>query len=218
MQWHLPDGTTAINPKEEGMGIMLSSFCSRDFGYGFDLSDAQLAIVNRFREGKECLDDEAALEVMQTKNKNKLTSSPFIQKFEYGVNSEGFWNYHHMVIQFEDVVDVLKALFHEQYHFIFFFDHSSGHDKTRPNGLTSSRMNKFFGGSQNIMRNSEIKNSSFLGEFHHDNCLKIGDVQSMQYAESDSGPFYLDDAKKQELKYDCELDQTEKKSYSSAID
>ena len=27
-QWYLPDGTTSVNPKGEGMGIMLSSFCS----------------------------------------------------------------------------------------------------------------------------------------------------------------------------------------------
>lgn len=60
------------------MGIMLSSFCSRDFGYGFDLSEDQLAVVNRFREGKEYLEDEAALEVMKTKKKEKLTSFPFI--------------------------------------------------------------------------------------------------------------------------------------------
>ena len=52
------------NPKEEGMGITLSSFCSCDFGYKFELSNVQLVFVNRFREGKEYLDDDAALEVM----------------------------------------------------------------------------------------------------------------------------------------------------------
>ena len=88
-QWVLPDGTTAVNPKEEGMGIMLSSFCSRDFGYGFKLSAEQLAIVNRFREGKDYIDEEAALEILKNKQKQPLKDSPFIRKFDYGTNCEG---------------------------------------------------------------------------------------------------------------------------------
>ena len=68
-QWVLPDGTTAGNPKEEDMGIMLSSFCSRDFGYGFKLSVEQLAIVNQYRDGKDYIDEESALEVLKSKQK-----------------------------------------------------------------------------------------------------------------------------------------------------
>jgi hypothetical protein len=45
-QWTLPDGTTAVNPKEEGMGIMYSSFCSREFGYGYNLSSSQLFLTS----------------------------------------------------------------------------------------------------------------------------------------------------------------------------
>ena len=51
-QWCLPDGSTAVNPKEEGMGIMLSAFVSRDFGYGFDFDPAQLAVINEYRKDK----------------------------------------------------------------------------------------------------------------------------------------------------------------------
>ena len=127
-QWILPDGTTAVNPKDEGMGIMLSSFCSRDFGYGFQLSPAQLDIVNDYRRGKSYLDEDAAMEILNKKKKDPLKHSPFVRKFEYGANSEGFWTYQHMVLQFEDVVDVLKALYGDRYTFLFFFDHSSGHD------------------------------------------------------------------------------------------
>ena len=36
----------------------------------------------------------------------------------------------------------------------------------------------------------------------------------MQYLPDDTGPFYLDDAKKQELKFDYEMNKTEKKKYS----
>ena len=37
-QWTLPDGTCSVNPKDEGIDIMTSAFCSREFGYGFDLN------------------------------------------------------------------------------------------------------------------------------------------------------------------------------------
>ena len=77
--------------------------------------------------------------------------------------------------------------------FHLLFDHRNGHGKTRPNGLTSSKMSKFFGGGQNVMRNSEIKNGSYLGEYTHANRSKIGNFQSMQYNETDDGPFYLED-------------------------
>ena len=71
-QWYLPDGTTSVNPKEEGMGIMISSFCSREFGYGFELTQNQLATVNAYRQGKNYLDEDAA----RTINNNNLTKSP----------------------------------------------------------------------------------------------------------------------------------------------
>ena len=108
-QWILPDGQTAANPKEEGMGIMISSFCLRDFGYGFKLNSQQLAIINNYREGKNYIDEEAAMEVLKCKEKQPLTNSPFIRKFIYGVNSEGFWNYHHMVIQLAYMEKVLNS-------------------------------------------------------------------------------------------------------------
>ena len=47
-------------------------------------------------------------------------------EFEYGGSKEGYWNYAHMVCQFEDCVDVLKIL-QPTYHFVFLFDQSSGH-------------------------------------------------------------------------------------------
>ena len=103
---------------------------------------------------------------MKSTTKSPLKCSPFVRSFEYGINSEGFWNYSHMVVQFEDVVDVLQALFANQYHFIFFFDHNTGHDKTRLNGLSSSKMNKMFGGGQNEMRKSEIKITLTLDHFN----------------------------------------------------
>ena len=159
-QWTLPDSTTAVNPKDEDMGIMLSSFFSRDFGYGFKLSPSQLKTINSYRNGKKYIDEEATMEVLKCKDKKPLKNSPFICKFEYGANSEGFWKYNHMIVQFEDDVDVLKPLYGNTYNFLFFFDCSSGHDQGTPNGLNANNMNKGYGGVQKEMRNSKIENNT----------------------------------------------------------
>lgn len=96
------------------------------------------------------------MEVMKKKKKEPLPHSPFVQKYIYGVNSEGFWNNHHTVIQFENITDVLKTLYIDTYQYIFFFDHSSGYDKSQPNGLNANNMNKIYCGGQSNMRNSKI--------------------------------------------------------------
>ena len=127
-QWNLPDGSSAPNPKDDGHGVMLSSFVSRDFGYGHDLTTTQLEQVNDFRKGKVYLDVEAAMHVHGKKEKDELTTSPFVRWLDYGANFEGYWNYHHMIVQFEDIIDVLRVLYQDKYDFIFYFDHSSGHD------------------------------------------------------------------------------------------
>ena len=50
--WALPDGATPLMPKEEGQGVMVSSFVSREFGYGLELTTAQLVHVNEYRRGQ----------------------------------------------------------------------------------------------------------------------------------------------------------------------
>jgi len=49
-----------------------------------------------------------------------------------------------MILQFEDIVDTLRALYSTNYEFVFFFDHSSGHDKNRLDGLNENTMNEFY--------------------------------------------------------------------------
>lgn len=112
-----------------------------------------------------------------------------------------------MVIQFEDVVDTLKCIYGDRFRFLFFFDHSAGHDKLRPNGLNSNQMNKGYGGEQSVMRNSQIKDDTYLGIFNHPDKLKVGDTQSMQYQLGDAGPFYLTPEKREETKYDIETNE-----------
>ena len=50
--WYGPNGETALVPKDEGMGIMISAMMSREFGWGFELTPEQLAKVNEKRAGK----------------------------------------------------------------------------------------------------------------------------------------------------------------------
>ena len=61
--WALPDETTPPMPKGEGQGVMLSSFVSRELGYGLSLSPAQLDHVNQYRMGQHYLDVVSAMEV-----------------------------------------------------------------------------------------------------------------------------------------------------------
>ena len=83
----------------------------------------------RIQERQEYLDEGASLHVHGKIIKEPLTDSPFVRWLDYGVNYEDYWNYHHIIAQFEDTIDCLQVLYQHQYDFIFYFDHSSGHDR-----------------------------------------------------------------------------------------
>ena len=64
---------TALLPKDEGMGIMMSSFCSREFGYGFEFTPERMTVVNEFRmkeENKKYKDHDASVAI-NGKNEKK---------------------------------------------------------------------------------------------------------------------------------------------------
>ena len=48
--WVLPDGTKQLLPKEEGQGVMLSSFCCHELGYGYPVLNYILKQVNKIHE------------------------------------------------------------------------------------------------------------------------------------------------------------------------
>jgi len=139
--WTAPDGQKSMIPKDEGLGVMISAFVSREFGFGFYISLEDLEKVNKEREGKKYSDEDAAKKVLGNSFKAPLTKSPFVVEFEYGANNQGYWDYDHMIIQFEDCIDVVKTLYPE-FDFIFLFDHSCGHDRQRPDGLSVPKVNK----------------------------------------------------------------------------
>ena len=166
--WTGPDGEKPLIPKDDGAGIMISAMVSREFGYGMSLSPEELEKVNsERRRGRKYIDEQAANTINGKADKPNLTSSPFAIQFEYGINAQGYWDYNRMMLQFEDCVDVVSVLFPE-FEFVFLFDHSSGHDRQRPDGLSITKISKFFGGGQPKMRPSKILDGD-LGTFEAKN-------------------------------------------------
>ena len=51
-------------------------------------------------------------------------------------------------------------------------------------------MDKLFGCKQSKMRDTKIKNDTYLGSFDHPHKLKVGETQSMIFKEGGTGPFY----------------------------
>jgi hypothetical protein len=86
---------------------------SREFGFGINLTQEQLAKVNQVRQGMKYSDEAAAKETRGKADKLPLTSSPFVIEFEYGANNQGYWRYDHMILQFEDSIDVVRILWPE---------------------------------------------------------------------------------------------------------
>lgn len=122
--------------------------------------------------------------------------------FEPGVNAEKYWDYNHMVLQQEDVMDCCRALLPNFRH-VFLFDSSSGHSKKRVDGLDASSMNKEFGVSQPRMRDTRILDErGCLGT--KPRILEEGDTQTMKFALADRGPFNLTPEEREARRFDTE--------------
>ena len=149
-------------------------------------------------------DKEAAKDVNNGRTKkDPLTESPFIRQLEYGANKEGYWTGNHMIVQFEDVVDCLKVKFGDKYDYVFQYDHSSGHAKSRLFGLDETKMTKGWGGI--LQHESEIKE---VGKYHdasNTHMVKVGEKQQMNWEgdlPDDAGPYYLTVQERKDQKYD----------------
>ena len=98
------------------------------------------------------------------------------------------------MVQVEDVMDVMDVWF-PTFVIVFQVDHSSGHDKFKPDGLNVNNQNAGFGGKAANLRTSLSLPASIIG-IHpaivetakrgtFDVKLKAGDDQPMQFAEWD---------------------------------
>jgi len=67
--WTGPKGGQGIIPKDEGNGLMISAFQSREFGFGFTLLPSEFEQVNKFRMEK------ATIYRGRVSNKSKWNSS-----------------------------------------------------------------------------------------------------------------------------------------------
>ena len=97
-----------------------------------------------------------------------------------------------LFVQFEDCLDVLKVMY-PQFDFVFFLDHSNGHDRLRPNGLNLNKISVRFGGKKPLMRDAVIDDPKLFGPYHDETYkLQLGSVQKMQFDKFDDGPCYMD--------------------------
>jgi hypothetical protein len=60
--WIGPDGERNMVPKDDGLGVMVSAFQSREFGFGVVVSEEQLKEVNEKRKNVQYKDLKAAME------------------------------------------------------------------------------------------------------------------------------------------------------------
>ena len=204
--WTGPNGESVLVPKDDGQGIMISAFQSREFGFGLQITEEEMRRVNLSREGKRYCDEEAAKKYRNGPMKQKLESNPFVFEFSYGANNDGYWNYERMVLQLEDCVDVLKELYNE-YDFYFLFDHSCGHDRQREDGLNVERMSKGYAGKQAFLHETKIKQrEGYLGPYP--STLTPGETQYMVFREGDPGPFWMEPQEREATRKDKIIENT----------
>ena len=107
-----------------------------------------------------------------------------------------------MVLQLEDCIDVIKVLY-RQFDCVFLFDHLNGHDRMKPDGLSTKKVRNNFGGTQPKMRDSKLTSLENFGLcIDLLNQLKLNDVQSMVFKSDDYGPFYMKPEEAKARKYD----------------
>jgi len=110
--------------------------------------------------------------------------------FKYGTNKEGYWNFNHMALQFEDCVDCFEVLHGKEFESCWMFDHSCGHDQGRDDGLNVLNMCVKWGGKQAVLHDSKIiVDNGFFGQ--HNPLLKVDDIQQFNFQEGDDGPYFL---------------------------
>ena len=130
--WVGAKGQQQLRPKDEGHGLMVSAFVSRAWSFFDILSDSMLPAdvlekVNTCRKNKHYKSTNAALNINGTTAKPEIKDYlPFLHFFEYGENKNGYWNYFHMALQAEDLINCLAVLYPE-FDYVLLFDHSSGH-------------------------------------------------------------------------------------------
>ena len=223
--WGDHKGRGVLLPKDDGHGLMLSAFVSRAWGFYSDnsgevvlLTPEKLEAINQSRRAQTYLAEDSASQVLggSSKRIRQITdASAFCTYFDYGSNNDGWWNYDHMALQFEDLVDCLMVLY-PSFDFAFLFDNSSGHGRKQKDGLNEKTMNKDWGGVVPKMHETIVE---CIGPYPHPHRLQPGSKQSMVYTDADPGPFAykgvpLTEEQRQRMKFDHPTNQTKKHKLS----
>jgi hypothetical protein len=78
-----PDGTHSLLPKDDGQGVIVSSFVCRELGFGYKPNPQELSLVNTKRKigsRKKYANEDATIELNGTSNKVDLVISQFMCK------------------------------------------------------------------------------------------------------------------------------------------
>ena len=108
--WTGTYGEILLIPKDEGIGIIISDFQSKELGFEFawdNLSDADLKRIIDFRSEKSSMDKYTAKLLQNGITLKKYLSredNHFVVLFDYGNsnNKQRYWSYDHLVLQMED--------------------------------------------------------------------------------------------------------------------
>ena len=198
-------GKSDCTPKG-GAGMMVSAFTNCVSGFGLPMTPQELADVNRKREGQsyicgrygapQALRKQAGQE--GTDLKPPLKESPGVRMIHYGKDRDGYWDRNWMMVQMEDVADVMKHKY-PGCKLVFEYDNSGVHKVMKEDGPIAAQMNVRFGGAVTIKHDTEIIDGC-LGPHPAvittsdgsaiDRKLKVGEIQSMVFLDSDPPPFY----------------------------
>jgi hypothetical protein len=176
--WIVDDISPLRSKGGTGNGKMISGTKTRMHGFGGPkISADELKKINEKRDGETYSGYafEAARNIFGASGKPKLTVSPFVRMINYGAHKDGYWNANHMLLQVADCQDVWDYLDRTSYLLpLWEFDHSSGHDSEREDGLTTSATHlKMSWGKGRKMRESELT-WGCVGTIHHEDRAYAG--------------------------------------------
>ena len=181
-----------IVPKDEGYGIIISAFQSREFVFGYPLTVPYIQTINEYHAlHPKYVNADASTTILGYNHKepNKMGIHNFCQEFEYGTSAKVYWTYERTVLQIEYRTNKLKALYPGIY-FIFLFDHPRGHERGGENRLNAMRMNSGYGGAQKEMHQTKIKQEvGYLGL--HEKIIEVQDDNHMVFQDGGNEPLWM---------------------------
>ncbi|KAJ1448442.1 hypothetical protein M885DRAFT_574313 [Pelagophyceae sp. CCMP2097] len=180
------DGETSMRPKSEGAADMVTAFTSTASAFGLPLTKADLDAINTKRRDTKYLSSESAILNLKAHNARagageQLTVtdlkqplpftewytrddgevmylSPGVCFLRVGKNRDGYFNGDQFLIQVEDFVDCFEHVFPD-HELLLEVDHSSGHGKTKPDGLSVGNMAVGCGGKQASLHDTIVAES-----------------------------------------------------------